>query len=73
MLQANPTLTFRYLCEKKTFLRLIFAPFTRGGGAFGMLLNVCSLVLRLLFFEKFAGVPHGQKHEYGMGTPHRAI
>ena len=27
MLQANPTLTFRYLCEEKTFLRLIFAPF----------------------------------------------
>ena len=23
MLQANPTLTFRYLCEEKTFLRLI--------------------------------------------------
>ena len=24
MLQANPTLTFRYLCDVKTFLRLIF-------------------------------------------------
>ena len=37
-----------------------------------MLLNVCLLVLQLLFFENFAGVPHGQKHEYGMGAPHRA-
>ena len=35
-------------------------------GALGMLLNVCLLVLRLLFFEKFAGAPHNQKHEYGM-------
>ena len=40
--------------------------------ALGMLLNVCLLVFRLLFFEKFAGVPHGQKHKYGMGAPHRA-
>ena len=40
--------------------------------AFGMLLNVCLLVLRLLFFEKFAGVPQGQKHKYGMGALHRA-
>ena len=24
MLQANPTLTFCYLCKEKTFLRLIF-------------------------------------------------
>ena len=32
-----------------------------------MLLNVCLLVLRLLFFEKFAGPSHGQKHKYGMG------
>ena len=39
--------------------------------ALGMLLNVCLLVLRLLFFEKFAGAPHGQKHKYGMG-PHIA-
>ena len=38
----------------------------------GMPLNVCLLVLRLLFFEKFAGVLHGQKHKYGMGAPHRA-
>ena len=30
-----------------------------------------TVVLRLLFFEKFAGAPHGQKHEYGMGAPHR--
>ena len=38
-----------------------------------MLLNVlCLLVLRLLFFEKSAGAPHGQKHKYGMGAPHRA-
>ena len=37
-----------------------------------MLLNVCLLVLRLLFFEKFAGAPHGQKRKYGMGAPHRA-
>ena len=37
--------------------------------AFGMLLNVCLLVLRLLFFEKFAGAPHGQKHKFGVG-PH---
>ena len=34
-----------------------------------MLLNVCLLVLRLLFFEKFVGAPHGQKHKYGMGDP----
>ena len=39
--------------------------------ALGMLLNVCLLVLRLLFFEKFARAPHGQKHKYGMG-PHIA-
>ena len=38
----------------------------------GMLLNVCLLVLRLLFFEKFAEVPQGQKYKYGMGAPHRA-
>ena len=38
----------------------------------GMPLNVCLLVLRLLFFEKFAGALHGQKHKYGMGAPHRA-
>ena len=37
-----------------------------------MLLNVCLLVLRLLFFEKFTGAPYGQKHKYGMGAPHRA-
>ena len=37
-----------------------------------MLLNVCLLVLRLLFFEKIAGAPNGQKHKYGMGAPHRA-
>ena len=37
-----------------------------------MSLNVCLLVLRLLFFEKFAGPSHGQKHEYGMGGPHCA-
>ena len=34
-----------------------------------MLLNVCLLVLRLLFFEKSAGASHGQKHNSGMG-PH---
>ena len=34
-----------------------------------MLLNVCLLVLRLLFFEKFAGAPLGQKHKYDMGAP----
>ena len=34
-----------------------------------MLLNVCLLVLRLLFFEKFAGAPYGQKYKYGMGAP----
>ena len=39
--------------------------------ALGMLLNVCLLVLRLLFFEKFAGALHGQKHKYGVGPPHR--
>ena len=33
-----------------------------------MLLNVCLLVLRLLFFEKFAGAPYGQKYKYGMGA-----
>ena len=33
-----------------------------------MLLNVCLLVLRLLFFEKFAGAPRDQKHKYGIGT-----
>ena len=39
-----------------------------------MLLKVCLLVLRLLFFEKFAGAMHGQKYKYGrpMGAPHRA-
>ena len=36
-----------------------------------MLLNVCLLVLRLLFFEKFAGAPYGQKYKYGMEAPHR--
>ena len=30
------------------------------------------LVLRLLFFEKFEGALHGQKHKYGMWAPHRA-
>ena len=28
-----------------------------------------TLVLRLLFFEKFAGAPLGQKHKYGMEVP----
>ena len=28
--------------------------------------NVCLLVLRLLFFEKFAGASHGQKRKNGM-------
>ena len=39
-----------------------------------MLLDVCLLVLRLLFFEKLVGAPmaHGQKHEYDTGAPHRA-
>ena len=37
-----------------------------------MLPSVCLLVLRLLFFEKFAEAPYGQKHKYGMGGPHRA-
>ena len=32
-----------------------------------MLLNVCLLVLRLLFFEKFAGAPHGRKLKYVYG------
>ena len=36
--------------------------------ALGMPLNVCLLVLRLLF-EKFTGAAHGQKHKYGMGAP----
>ena len=36
-----------------------------------MLLNVCLLVVRLLFFENFAGAPYGQKYKYGMGAPHR--
>ena len=36
-----------------------------------MLLNARLLVLRLLFFEKFAGAPHGQKYKYGMGALHR--
>ena len=36
-----------------------------------MLLNVCLLVLRLLFFEKFAEALYGQKYKYGMGAPHR--
>ena len=35
-----------------------------------MLLNVCLLALRLLFFEKLAGAPHGEKHKYDM--PHIA-
>ena len=38
-----------------------------------MLLNVCLLVLRLLFFEKFAGTPHGQKYKFGMGTTSREL
>ena len=37
-----------------------------------MLLTLCLLVSRLLFFEKFAAALHGQKHKYGMGAPHRA-
>ena len=37
--------------------------------ALGMLLNVCLLVFRVPFFEKFA---HGQKRKYGMGASHRA-
>ena len=37
-----------------------------------MLLNVCLLVLRLVFFEKFAEAPYGQKYKHGMGAPHRA-
>ena len=38
-----------------------------------MLLNVCLLVLRLLFFEKFAGAPMAKSmNKYGMGAPHRA-
>ena len=39
--------------------------------AVDILLNVCLLVLRLLFFENLQGT-HGQKHKYGMGVPHRA-
>ena len=38
-----------------------------------MLLNVRLLVLRQLFFEKFAGVFHGQKHKYGMGVRTREL
>ena len=35
-----------------------------------MLLNVCLLVLRLLFFEKFAGAPMAKSiNMYGMGAP----
>ena len=37
-----------------------------------MLLNVCLLALRLLFFEKLAGAPHGEKHKYDMGAPYCA-
>ena len=37
-----------------------------------MLLNACLLVLRLLFFEKFAGAPHGQKHKDTLWGPHIA-
>ena len=40
--------------------------------ALGMLLNVCLLVLRLPFFEKFAGAPHGKKHKHGIWGPHIA-
>ena len=36
-----------------------------------MLLNVCSLVLRLLFFEKFAGPPMAKSINIGWG-PHIA-
>ena len=39
--------------------------------ALGMLLNVCLLVLRLLFFEKFAGAPKAKSINMGRG-PHIA-
>ena len=31
-----------------------------------MLLNVCLLVLRPLFFKKFAGAPYGQKQRWAL-------
>ena len=37
-----------------------------------MLLNVCLLVLRLLLFEKFAGVPMAKIINIVWGPPHRA-
>ena len=70
------------IIEKTLFIQSIVENGWSGGAsptppldlplALGMLLNVCLLVLRLLFFEKFAGAPLGQKHKYGMGALHRA-
>ena len=46
-------------------------PTSRPGPWYATKRLFATVVLRLLFFEKFAGAPHGQKHEYGMGAPHR--
>ena len=45
------------------------SPTSPPGSALGMLLNVCLLVLRLLFFEKFAGAPKAKSMVWG---PHIA-
>ena len=69
-------ITKRFEIIEKLYLSKALLKMAGGGGvhsqhplldpplALGMLLNVCLLVLRLLFFKKFAGAPYGQKHKY---------
>ena len=72
MLQANPSLTFRYLCEEKACLRLIFCTFhLRMRGPWCATKRLFASFATAIF-RKFCRGPHGQKHKYGMGAPLRA-
>ena len=72
MLQANPTLTFRYpFEEKKNVVKAYFCVFHLRMRSPRYATKRLFASFAMLFFEKFAGAPHGQKHKYGMGDPHR--
>ena len=71
MLQANPIVTFRYLCEKNVFKAYFWA--------FHLRMRRPWYATKRLFagfataiFRRICGGPPGQKHKYGMGASHRA-
>ena len=67
MLQANPTLTFRYLCEEKTFLRLILHFSLEDEGPLPWYATKRLFAsFATAIFRKICRGPHDQNHKYVM-------